>query len=111
MRSSGGASQVAQYLARRGELRWRIGFSAAALFLLAATMFYAYAWSWLLLAGGAASVWVGWGRCDGDVLRRRLVMLLPWAMLVLYFLLVRFQLPFRLAAALLADYANSGSVV
>ena len=111
VRSSGGDSQVAQYLARRGELRWRIGFSAAALFLLAATMFYAYAWSWLLLAGGAASVWVGWGRCDGDVLRRRLVMLLPWAMLVLYFLLVRFQLPFRLAAALLADYANSGSVV
>lgn len=111
MRSSGGDSQVAQYLARRGELRWRIGFSAAALFLLAATVFYAYAWSWLLLAGGAASVWVGWGRCDGDVLRRRLVMLLPWAMLVLYFLLVRFQLPFRLAAALLADYANSGSVV
>lgn len=97
VRSSGGDSQVAQYLARRGELRWRIGFSTAALFLLAATMFYAYAWSWLLLAGGAASVWVGWGRCDGDVLRRRLVMLLPWAMLVLYFLLVRFQLPFRLA--------------
>lgn len=36
VRPGSGGGRVEQYLARRGELRWRIGFSAAALFLLPA---------------------------------------------------------------------------
>lgn len=79
VRPGSGGGRVEQYLARRGELRWRIGFSAAALFLLAAIVFQGYVWSWLLAAGGAAAIWIGWGRCGGEEIRRRLVLLLPWA--------------------------------
>ena len=45
VRPGSGGGRVEQYLARRGELRWRIGFSAAALFLLAAIVFQGYVWS------------------------------------------------------------------
>lgn len=75
VRPGSGGGRVEQYLARRGELRWRIGFSAAALFLLAAIVFQGYVWSWLLAAGGAAAIWIGWGRCGGEEIRRRLVLL------------------------------------
>ena len=79
VRPDSGGGRVEQYLARRGELRWRIGFSAAALFLLAAIVFQGYVWSWLLAAGGAAAIWIGWGRCGKDELRTRLLMLFPLA--------------------------------
>lgn len=111
MRNSSGGGQVAQYLARRGELRWRIGFSAAVLFLLAAILSHLYYWAWLALAGSAAAVWIGWSRCTGDDLRRRLVMLLPCAILLVYFLLLYFHPAFLLATALMADYKNGSSVV
>lgn len=91
VRPGSGGGRVEQYLARRGELRWRIGFSAAALFLLAAIVFQGYVWSWLLAAGGAAAIWIGWGRCGGEEIRRRLVL--------------------RLATALTEDYANGYSVI
>ena len=111
VRNSSGGGQVAQYLARRGELRWRIGFSAAVLFLLAAILSHLYYWAWLALAGSAAAVWIGWSRCTGDDLRRRLVMLLPCAILLVYFLLLYFHPAFLLATALMADYKNGSSVV
>ena len=63
----------------RGELRWRIGYAVAALCLLAAVLFRPYVWVWLLLAGAAAAVWIGWGRCGKDELRTRLLMLFPLA--------------------------------
>ena len=100
-----------QYLARRGELRWRIGFSAAALFLLAAIVFQGYVWSWLLAAGGAAAIWIGWGRCGGEEIRRRLVLLLPWAVGLVWYVLCYFQWALRLATALAEDYANGYSVI
>ena len=111
VRNSSGGGQVAQYLARRGELRCRIGFSAAVLFLLAAILSHLYYWAWLALAGSAAAVWIGWSRCTSDDLRRRLVMLLPCAILLVYFLLLYFHPAFRLATALMADYKNGSSVV
>lgn len=111
VRNSSGGGQVAQYLARRGELRWRIGFSAAVLFLLAAILSHLYYWAWLALAGSAAAVWIGWSRCTGDDLGRRLVMLLPCAILLVYFLLLYFHPAFLLATALMADYKNGSSVV
>lgn len=77
--AASGGGQVEQYLARRGELRWRIGYAMAALCLLAAVLFRAYVWVWLLLAGAAAAVWIGWGRCGRDELRTRLLMLFPLA--------------------------------
>ena len=77
--AASGGGQVEQYLARRGELRWRIGYAVAALCLLAAVLFRPYVWVWLLLAGAAAAVWIGWGRCGKDELRTRLLMLFPLA--------------------------------
>lgn len=77
--AASGGGQVEQYLARRGELRWRIGYAVAALCLLAAVLFRPYVWVWLLLAGAAAAVWIGWGRCGKDELRARLLMLFPLA--------------------------------
>lgn len=77
--AASGGGQVAQYLARRGELRWRIGYAVAALCLLAAVLFRPYVWVWLLLAGAAAAVWISWGRCGKDELRTRLLMLFPLA--------------------------------
>ena len=107
----GSGGRVEQYLARRGELRWRIGFSAAALFLLAAIVFQGYVWSWLLAAGGAAAIWIGWGRCGGEEIRRRLVLLLPWAVGLVWYVLCYFQWALRLATALAEDYANGYSVI
>ena len=97
VRPGSGGGRVEQYLARRGELRWRIGFSAAALFLLA--------------AGGAAAIWIGWGRCGGEEIRRRLVLLLPWAVGLVWYVLCYFQWALRLATALTEDYANGYSVI
>ena len=68
VRQSTGGRQVEQYLAQRYGLRWRIGYAVAALCLLAA-----------VLAGAAAAVWIGWGRCGKDELRTRLLMLFPLA--------------------------------
>lgn len=79
VRQSTGGRQVEQYLAQRYGLRWRIGYAVAALCLLAAVLFRAYVWVWLLLAGAAAAVWIGWGRCGRDELRTRLLMLFPLA--------------------------------
>ena len=111
VRPGSGGGRVEQYLARRGELRWRIGFSAAALFLLAAIVFQGYVWSWLLAAGGAAAIWIGWGRCGGEEIRRRLVLLLPWAVGLVWYVLCYFQWALRLATALTEDYANGYSVI
>lgn len=111
VRPDSGGGRVEQYLARRGELRWRIGFSAAALFLLAAIVFQGYVWSWLLAAGGAAAIWIGWGRCGGEEIRRRLVLLLPWAVGLVWYVLCYFQWALRLATALTEDYANGYSVI
>lgn len=79
IRQSTGGRQVEQYLAQRYGLRWRIGYAVAALCLLAAVLFRPYVWVWLLLAGAAAAVWIGWGRCGKDELRTRLLMLFPLA--------------------------------
>ena len=48
--AASGGGQVEQYLARRGELRWRIGYAVAALCLLAAVLFHGYIWSFLPIA-------------------------------------------------------------
>lgn len=109
--AASGGGQVEQYLARRGELRWRIGYAVAALCLLAAVLFHGYIWSFLPIAAAAAALWIGWGTCSGEGLRRRLAMLLPCALLLVWFGLTYFQLAFRLASALMADYDNGHSVV
>ena len=85
--AASGGGQVEQYLARRGELRWRIGYAVAALCLLAAVLFRAYVWVWLLMVGAAAAVWIGWGRCGRDELRTRLLMLFPLAAAQLFMVL------------------------
>lgn len=87
VRGTTGGHQVEQYLARRGELRWRICYAVAALCLLAGVLFRAYVWVWLLLAGAAAAVWIGWGRCGRDELRTRLLMLFPLAAALLFMVL------------------------
>ena len=79
VRGTTGGQQVEQYLAQRYGLRWRIGYALAALCLLAAVLFRAYTWVWLLLAGASAAVWIGWGRCGRKELRARLLMLFPLA--------------------------------
>lgn len=111
VRGTTGGHQVEQYLARRGELRWRIGYAVAALCLLAGVLFRAYVWVWLLLAGAAAAVWIGWGNCPRDAVRRRIAMLLPCGVMLVwiasYYVFACIQLPHKL----LADYPNGHSVV
>ena len=99
-----------QYLARRGELRWRIGYAAAMLGLLASAIFRGYAWSLLLFAATAAALWIGWSRCSGEELRRRLAMLLPCAA-VLIWTFFSYFIAHSLAEVLTAAYKNGGLVV
>lgn len=85
--AASGDGQVEQYLAHRGELRWRIGYAVAMLCLLTAVLFRSYIWAWLLLAGSAAAVWIGWGRCGRAELRTRLLMLFPLAAALTFMIL------------------------
>lgn len=87
VRHSTGGQQVADYLAQRYGLRWRIGYAAAALCLLAAALWRSSDWTWLLLAGSGAALWIGWGRCGKEALRIRLLMLFPLAAALLFLLL------------------------
>lgn len=108
--AASGGGQVEQYLARRGELRWRIGYAVAALCLLASAIFRGYAWSLLLFAAAAAALWIGWSRCSGEELRRRLAMLLPCAA-VLIWTFFSYFIAHSLAEVLTAAYKNGGLVV
>ena len=110
VRGTTGGHQVEQYLARRGELRWRIGYAVAALCLLAGVLFRAYVWVWLLLAGAAAAVWIGWGRCSGEALRRRLAMLLPCGVMLVWIASYYVFAYIKLPDMLLADYPNRNYV-
>lgn len=57
--AASGGGQVEQYLARRGELRWQIGYAVAALCMLAGVLFSAVQWAACLLpAAAAAAIWV-----------------------------------------------------
>ena len=77
-RTGGEASpEIEAYLAQRGDLRFRIGYGASVLLLAAWAYFYRFTWSWLLLLAVLVSLWLGWSRCRGDTLRRRLLLLTP----------------------------------
>lgn len=111
VRQSTGGRQVEQYLAQRGALRWQIGYAAAVLCLLAGVLFCTTLWAYLLTAAAVAAIWIGWGSCPKDAVRRRIVMLLPCgAMLVWiasYYVFAYTRMPHKL----LADYPNGSSVV
>lgn len=109
--AASGGGQVEQYLAHRGELRWRIGYAVAMLCLLTAVLFHGYGWSFLPIAAAAAALWIGWSACSGEGLRRRVAMLLPCAVLLVWFGLTYFRAASRLATALMAGYDNGNSVV
>ncbi len=108
--AASGGGQVERYLARRGELRWRIGYAAAALCLLASAIFRGYTWSLLLFAAAAAALWIGWSTCSGEELRRRLAMLLPCAAVLVWTFFSYFG-AVSLAEALTAAYKNGSRVV
>ena len=112
VRGTTGGHQVEQYLARRGELRWRICYAVAALCLLAGVLFAAVLWvACLTTAAAAAAIWIGWGSCPKDAVRRRIAMLLPCGVMLVwilsYYVFACTQLPYRL----LTDYPNGHSVV
>ena len=112
VRGTTGGHQVEQYLARRGELRWRICYAVAALCLLAGVLFAAVLWvACLTTAAAAAAIWIGWGSCPKDAVRRRIAMLLPCGVMLVwilsYYVFACTQLPYRL----LTDYHNGHSVV
>lgn len=70
--------ELGAYLAQRGKLRFRMGYSGAALLLAAWACFSYYSWSWLLLLAAPVCLWLGWSRCgDGEALRGRLLLLAP----------------------------------
>ncbi len=87
-RQTGEPSQVAHFLRQRQTLRFRIGYAVAALCLLAAMLFrYSpAAVQGLLIAGGAAALWVGWGCCSKEELRLRFATLLPFAAVAVWLL-------------------------
>lgn len=69
--------EVAAYLERRGELRYRIGYAVALLATVASVVLGGYSWSVLLLIAGGLALWIGWSRCSGETLRIRLLGLIP----------------------------------
>ena len=111
VRGTTGGHQVEQYLARRGELRWRICYAVAALCLLAGVLFCTTLWAYLLTAAAVAAIWIGWGSCPKDAVRRRIAMLLPCGVMLVwiasYYVFAYTRMPHKL----LADYPNGSSVV
>lgn len=111
VRGSTGGHQVEQYLAQRGELRWRICYASAALCLLAGVLFCTTLWAYLLTAAAVAAIWIGWGSCPKDAVRRRIAMLLPCGVMLVwiasYYVFAYTRMPHKL----LADYPNGSSVV
>ena len=111
VRGSTGGRQVEQYLAQRDELRWRICYASAALCLLAGVLFCTTLWAYLLTAAAVAAIWIGWGSCPKDAVRRRIAMLLPCGVMLVwiasYYVFAYTRMPHKL----LADYPNGSSVV
>ena len=111
VRGSTGGRQVEQYLAQRGALRWQIGYAAAVLCLLAGVLFCTTLWAYLLTAAAVAAIWIGWGSCPKDAVRRRIAMLLPCGVMLVwiasYYVFAYTRMPHKL----LADYPNGSSVV
>lgn len=111
VRGSTGGHQVEQYLTQRGELRWRICYASAALCLLAGVLFCTTLWAYLLTAAAVAAIWIGWGSCPKDAVRRRIAMLLPCGVMLVwiasYYVFAYTRMPHKL----LADYPNGSSVV
>ncbi len=111
VRGTTGGHQVEQYLARRGELRWRIGYAVAALCLLAGVLFVAVLWAaCLTTAAAVAAIWIGWSRCSGEALRRRLAMLLPCGVMLVWIASYYVFAYIKLPDMLLADYPNRNYV-
>ena len=100
--------EVETYLERRGKLRFRIGY-AATVMVMAVTLVLLYAsWAWLFLVAAALFVWLGWSPCRSkDDLRRRLVMLLPPALLWSY-IWVAGLLPYRKIMSLYTLHGGVG---
>ncbi len=112
VRGTTGGHQVAQYLARRDELRWRICYAVAALCMLAGVLFAAVLWAACLFpAAAVAAIWIGWGSCPKDAVHRRIAMLLPCGVMLVwivsYYVFAFTQLPYKL----LTGYPNGRSVV
>ena len=119
VRGSTGGRQVEQYLAQRGALRWQIGYAAAVLCLITAVLLNSYFYysssgyviGILMLPMALAAVWVGWGSCPGKALRRRMALLLPCGVMLVwiasYYVFAYTRMPHKL----LADYPNGSSVV
>lgn len=100
--------EVETYLERRGKLRFRIGYAATVMVMAVGLLFCYASWAWLLLLAAALFVWLGWSPCRSkDDLRRRLVMLLPPALLWSY-IWVAGLLPYRKIMSL---YTLHGGVV
>lgn len=100
--------EVETYLERRGKLRFRIGYAATVMVMAVALVLLYASWAWLLLLAAALFVWLGWSPCRSkDDLRRRLVMLLPPALLWSYMWAVGL-LPYRKIMSL---YTLHGGVV
>ena len=87
--------EVETYLERRGKLRFRIGYAATVMVMAVALVLLYASWVWLFLVAAALFVWLGWSPCrNKDDLRRRLVMLLPPALLWSYIWVVGLM-PYR----------------
>ena len=111
VRGSTGGHQVEQYLTQRGELRWRICYASAALCLLAGVLFCTTLWAYLLTAAAVAAIWIGWGSCPKDAVRRRIAMLLPCGVMLVWIVSYYVFAYTRMPHKLLADYPNGSSVV
>lgn len=100
--------EVETYLERRGKLRFRIGYAATVMVMAVALVLLYASWVWLFLVAAALFVWLGWSPCRSkDDLRRRLVMLLPLALLWSY-IWVAGLLPYQKIVGL---YKLNGGIV
>lgn len=101
-------SEVGQYLERRSDLRFRIGYSVAVMLLAAWVAFQYTTWSWLFLLASPICLWLGWSTCHGkDTLRRRILLCAPLCALWLF---AAIQL-LGVWSLLVSAYALHGGVV
>lgn len=93
-------SEVGQYLERRSDLRFRIGYSVAVMLLAAWVAFQYTTWSWLFLLASPICLWLGWSTCRSkDILRRRILLCTPLCALWVFAWIQRLNLWNALASA------------
>lgn len=80
------SGEVTAYLEQRSKLRFNICYTLALLCAVTSWVFRWYTWALIPLAAAPLCLWIGWGRCEGEQLRRRLLVIQPLVIACIYWL-------------------------